>query len=125
MRFKFSTTTIQGKGRGKNLGFPTINMEIPPEVLLSLSDGVYGSEIFVKGEKYIGALFFGPIPVFSEKEKSLEVYLINSSNIYVGVGEEVEVEIVKKIRDVQDFSSPDLMVLQIFKDVEEIKNLFY
>ncbi len=120
---KFKTITILGKGRGKDLGFPTINMEILPELVLGLQEGIYAARVTVQDETYGGALFYGPIPVFGEKEKSLEVYLIDTPYIYVGPGTDIEVELLKYIRPVQNFSGVDLMQLQMEKDVTQIRHI--
>jgi riboflavin kinase/FMN adenylyltransferase len=118
---KFKTITVMGKGRGKDLGFPTINMQVTPEVLLGIKEGIYAARVMVAGAAYGGALFYGPIPVFDQKEKSLEVYLIDSGYIYVGPGEEIEIELVKYIRPVQDFLGVELMQRQMEKDVAQAK----
>ncbi len=117
----FTTIAITGKGRGKGLGFPTINMQIPGDVPLSLPEGIYAAQVTVNNEIYGGALFYGSIPVFGESEKSLEVYLVDSGYISVNPGEEVQVSVKKFIRPVQNFSSPELMVLQMEKDVANVR----
>lgn len=121
MRFK--TISILGKGRGKDLGFPTINMQVPPELVLGLQEGIYAARVTVNKETFGGALYYGPVPVFHETEKSLEVYLVDSGYIYVGPGTDIEVELVKYIRPVQDFSSVELMQIQMTKDVTQIRNI--
>ena len=118
---KFRTITVQGKGRGKDLGFPTINMQISPELILGIKEGIYAARVTIDGETYGGALFYGPIPVFGEIEKSLEVYLIDSGFIYVGPGRDIEVELKKYIRPVQDFSSVELMQRQMIQDVAQVR----
>lgn len=121
--FTFKTVAIRGRGRGTKLGFPTINMQIPPEVPLSLPDGVYAARITLGKETYGGALFYGPIPVFNQEEKSLEVYLVDSGYISVNDNDLVTVSVVRFIRNVQNFSSPELMILQMEKDVLQIRNV--
>ena len=120
---KFKTVTIKGKGRGKGIGFPTINMEIPPELVLGLKEGIYACRVTVNEEKYGGALFYGPIPVFGETEKSLEVYLVDSGYMYAGPGVDIEVELLKYIREVRDFSSVELMQMQMEKDIAQIRQV--
>lgn len=120
---KFKTITISGHGRGKGLGYPTINMQVPPELVLGLRDGVYAARITINDTTYTGALFYGPVPVFNEKEKSLEVYLVDSGYIYVGVGADIEVELVKYIREVRNFSSVELLLRQIEEDVAQIRHM--
>jgi riboflavin kinase/FMN adenylyltransferase len=120
---KFKAVTITGKGRGKDLGFPTINMQVLPELVLGMQEGIYAARVTIDEETYGGALFYGPVPVFGETEKSLEVYLVDSGSIYVGPGREIEVELVKYIRPVQDFSSVELMQRQMIDDVTKISHI--
>lgn len=122
---KFETTTIRGHGRGRTLGFPTINLLPPPELALTLTDGIYAVWVAVGKERYPGALFWGPIPVFGERERSLEIYLIDAVQFYLGTEETVSFEVVKYIRPVMNFSSSELLTLQITKDVSEIKKVLH
>lgn len=118
----FTTVTVSGKGRGKGLGFPTINMQVPADIPLSLPEGIYAARVTVENEIYGGALFYGPVPVFDETERSLEVYLVDSGYISVNPGEEVKVQVLQYIRGVQNFSSVELMVLQMEKDVHAVRH---
>ena len=112
---QFKSHTIQGHGRGKTLGFPTINLELKGDIAFSLQDGIYAAWAWVAEKKYAAALYIGPVPVFDEKEKSLELYLLDEFGIYVGDGAEVAFEPIAMIRGVMNFSSPDLLVLQMQK----------
>ncbi|MBI5619675.1 riboflavin kinase, partial [Candidatus Gottesmanbacteria bacterium] len=74
---KITSRQIKGKGRGKLLGFPTINLEIPEG--LTLKEGIWAVWVTIAGKRYGGALHFGPVPTFREREKSLEVFLLDAS----------------------------------------------
>src|SRR5579859_4919715 len=110
---KFQSVYIKGKGRGKNLGFPTINLKIPPN--FDLLDGIYAVWVTIGPTTYKGALHYGPIPVFKEVNKSLEVYLLNIHEHEAPNPEEepIEINVVKKIRDIRSFDTPELMAKQI------------
>lgn len=130
-KMKFKSTQIKGKGRGKLLGFPTINLRIPPN--FSLNEGIYASKVKIEHKNYSGALHYGPIPVFSDPKKSLEVFLIDVKSLpessprhpgeLVTPGSVVSIETLKKIRDIRNFESPNDLLNQIAKDIEEIKKL--
>ncbi len=120
---KFKTVTVRGHGRGKDIGFPTINMEVSPELVLGVQDGIYAARITIQNVTYAGALFYGPVPVFNQTEKSLEVYLLDSGYIYVSPGSPIEVELVRYIRPVQNFSSVELMQTQMAHDVAQIRSI--
>ena len=115
---KIVSRQIKGKGRGKFLGFPTINLEIPEG--FELEEGIYASFIKILGKTYPGALFFGSVPTFNQIQKSLEVYLINlDQKLEESLGD-LEIEVKDKIRDVQKFGSEETLIEQMQKDVEKI-----
>lgn len=120
---KFVSRTIKGHGRGKALGYPTINMVVPETIPVTLQKGVYAVKVKLQGEKYIGALYYGPVPVFNQIENVFEVHLIDVYGIFVKDGEDIEVEIVKHIRNIMDFGSPELLKIQMDKDVAQVKKV--
>lgn len=120
---KFSSYQVTGKGRGKLLGIPTINLQIPGD--FDLEEGIHAVRVQIENQLFTGALHFGPVPVFKSPEKSLEVLLIDVSdeNLPETFGKKIEIEVIRRLRDIRDFESPEEMVEQIKKDVEEVKNL--
>lgn len=120
---KFKTTTVKGHGRGRELGYPTVNMFIPEEVPILLRPGVYAARAIISGQKYNGALFYGPSATFGETESSLEIYCFDTLNLYVPEGEEIEVETIQFIRNVVQFDFPELLINQMNKDVEKIRTI--
>ena len=121
---KFKSRHIEGKGRGKTLGFPTINLEVPKR--FSLEIGIWAVAVQIKDNKYIGALHFGSVPTFKEHKLSLEVFLINTNNKDIPDldFEDITIEPVKRLRDVELFSSPEKLIDQIKRDVENVKKVF-
>jgi len=115
---------IRGKGRGKTLGFPTINLKIPSN--FTLAEGVYGVWVTINKKRLLGALHFGPVPTFHEKKKNLEVFLIDAGKIILPakLAHQVIVEVIKKIRGIKTFSSADGLISQISQDVDVIRKLF-
>ncbi len=120
---KFKTTTIKGHGRGKDLGFPTVNMVVPDNMPMQLEQGVYAARATVGEEKYNGALFYGSASTFGASEVTLEIYLFDTVGFYIGEGEAIEVEIVKFIRPVITFDLPELLIVQMEKDEAAIREV--
>jgi riboflavin kinase / FMN adenylyltransferase len=124
MTTRFTTKQIKGKGRGKFLGYPTINLEIP--VGFELSEGIYAAWVTIDGTRFRGALHWGPIPTFDEEAKSLEVYVL-------GVGDHelthadlshVTIEPIALLRNIGRFATIDALTRQIELDVIAVrKNL--
>lgn len=119
---KFKSTQIRGKGRGKLLGFPTINLEIPKNI--EITDGIYAVRVYLDGASFIGAMHSGPIPTFNETEKTLEVFLIDadSENLPEQIPD-LEVETIKYLRPVMNFKTEQELSDQITKDVEATKQI--
>lgn len=119
----FQSKHIKGIGRGKNLGFPTINLIIPENLLLD--DGIYAAWVDIGGRAYKGALHFGPVPTFNEHEPQLEVHLIDVTDETFPNTEDIdiEVDIVEKIRDIQRFDETVDLMEQIARDVEKVNRI--
>ncbi len=114
---RFVAQTVPGKGRGRALGFPTLNLRIPPG--LSLTYGIYACWVRIHTEVFAGALHYGPVPVFGEENPSLEVHLIDAQ--VPSTPPEVEVEVVRFLRPVRSFDSPQTLAEQMAEDVAQAR----
>ena len=108
-RYSISGAVIRGKGRGAQLGFPTINIQIPSGKLMPL-DGVYRATIYADGQEYAGALFC--------RHDLLEVHIIEfSGDLY---GENVRIEFEERIRGIEHFADDTTLKAAIAEDVGKI-----
>ena len=111
----FKAKVIKGQGLGSKIGFPTANLNIDFD--LRLEYGVYFVKIIFENKTYKGLLHFGPKKTISE-EISAEVFIKKfNQNIY---GEELKIEIVKKIRAIIKFDNIEELKKQIGRDVKKI-----
>lgn len=115
---KITGKIIHGAGRGRALGFPTINLDSAPA---DLSFGVYAAWVTLSDKRFLGAVNYGPQPTFSGKNPILEVFILDFPSGEDWYGKNVTVEIVKKIREIKKFASVEELKLQIQRDVEEIR----
>ena len=105
-----SGTVIQGKRKGRILGFPTAN--IKANSILDFSPGVYAGYLIFDGSRHKAALYLAG-------DKIVEAFLLNFQvDLY---GKNIDVEVIKKIRDKQNFKNDKEAIEQITKDVAEIK----
>jgi len=109
---------VHGAKRGRALGFPTINLALPPERLLP-RDGIYAMWAEMGEGRFKAAASLGVRPTFGGGERVLEAFLLDfSGELY---GEEVEASFIKRLRDEKAFASPAELSAQIARDVEETK----
>jgi riboflavin kinase/FMN adenylyltransferase len=108
---------VRGERRGRELGFPTANIEIgDPEKMLP-KEGVYAAYGIVRGERVPGLLHLGPRPTFPGFAPTIELHLLDwSGDIY---GDHVRVEVVDRIRDIRPFPSAAALVDAIRGDERE------
>jgi len=110
---------IHGKGQGRQLGFPTINIPIPKNSKKE-NFGVYFAKINIDSNNYFGIANYGPVPTFDQNTPLLEVHIFDfDEDIYK---QTVSVELIKKIRDIKKFNSKKDLIEQIKEDEKLARN---
>jgi len=113
---------IPGDGRGRGLGFPTVNLKVEPG--LFLRDGVYAGAIRVGSDSrtYAAACHIGPVPTFDKAERVLEIHIIGlDANLY---DSNVRVWFLEHLRGIEKFNDVNDLIYAIHKDVEITADLF-
>lgn len=112
--YSVSGKVVQGAGRGRTLGVPTINLgEVPPRKLLP-PDGVYAVRVEWRGGAAGGMMNQGGRPTFDEGGRTLEAHLFGvDGDLY---GEWVRLSWVQRLRDVARFASPEALRAQLDRD---------
>ena len=116
-QYAFSGTVVEGDKRGRELGFPTANLNIDDEDKLLPALGIYAAEITIGTRKKHGLLSVGKRPTFYKSGDVVpEVYIFDfNEDIY---GNKITVELVERIRGEEKFSSAADLILQMNKDKE-------
>ncbi len=119
-----SGTVVHGDKRGRTIGFPTANVDVPDMYLIPPT-GVYAVSLTVKGKEYKGVCNIGFKPTFNKEKElkpSIEVHIFDfNQDIY---GEKVSVSWYKRIRSEQKFHNVDELVAQISKDKNDALQFF-
>ncbi|MFH1360080.1 MAG: bifunctional riboflavin kinase/FAD synthetase [Candidatus Omnitrophota bacterium] len=111
----------RGDRRGKNLGYPTANIDPFREVIPPC--GVYLVKIEIKRKFFVGIANVGFRPSFKKRKRKInvEVHIFHfHKNIY---GQKIEISFLKKIRDEKKFSTRKLLIEQLKKDEQNAKKL--
>ncbi|MBI2356348.1 MAG: riboflavin kinase [Candidatus Doudnabacteria bacterium] len=137
-------TSISGKvikhlGRGKRLSYPTANLdakiELPEGIYLGLVKNITGGKLpplflrkllphakLFKNTGLPALIFIGKAETFDETKTLVEVHILDfSQEIY---GCELEVEIIKKIRDNQKFETKEALIDQMKDDELQAREFF-
>ena len=113
-RFSSSGVVVEGDGRGRELGFPTANVAVGPQMLLP-GDGIYASWAIINGVRRPSATSVGVRPTFGLSERLVEVYIMDyEADLY---GQQIEVEFVGKLREQETFPNVAALIEQIDRDV--------
>jgi riboflavin kinase/FMN adenylyltransferase len=112
---------IEGDQRGRTIGFPTANVNIPAGMCVP-SDGVYAG-IYRRpdGSEHSCAINLGRRPTFyaNQDYSLLEAYLLDfTGDLY---GEEAAVQFVAFLRSEKQFGGLDELKEQLVKDIESAR----
>jgi riboflavin kinase/FMN adenylyltransferase len=116
-------TVEAGDRRGRELGFPTANLAVAPELCLP-ADGIYAGT-FVGAERIVrpAAISLGRRPTFYEGAAVplLEAYVLDfSGDLY---GQPSEVGFVERLRGEEKFDAIDALIEQMHRDVEATRRI--
>lgn len=120
--FFVSGVVEDGKKLGRKLGMPTANI-YPPSCKLLPPNGVYFSNVFLKGAKYRGVTNIGSRPTVEDGNRiSVETCLLGfDAEIY---GETIKVELLHYQRPERKFDGVDQLKAAVFQNMEEAKKYF-
>ncbi|MDP9403275.1 MAG: bifunctional riboflavin kinase/FAD synthetase [Actinomycetota bacterium] len=114
---------VRGDGRGRQLGYPTANVEVPPGILLP-GDGIYaGWYQRPSGASHLSAISVGRRPTFHPDAAApmLEAHLLDfDDDLY---GEPARVRFTSWLRAEERFDSADALIVQIGHDAEAARRL--
>ena len=90
-------------------------------VLVLGSFGIYATWAQVGNKRYMAATNIGVRPTFEETERIVEAFLLDfDGDLY---GSEISVGFVERLRNEQRFDTPEELVAQMHKDVEQTREI--
>jgi riboflavin kinase/FMN adenylyltransferase len=120
--YSASGPVIPGDGRGRTIGIPTANVDVPEGKILP-PNGVYACWASVDGQKYRAMVNIGVRPTFTDGVVTprVEAHLLEyQSDLY---GKTMRLEFIEYLRGEQKFASIDALISQIRADIERGKAL--
>jgi riboflavin kinase/FMN adenylyltransferase len=113
-------TVIEGRRRGRELGFPTANLQTENELIPP--DGVYATTMTIDGIVHAGITNIGVRPTFGETGRTIETHVLRfNEELY---GRTVRLAFVQRLRDERRFEDIDALRAQIEADCRRAERLF-
>ena len=104
---------VSGDGRGRELGFPTANIQTDESEKLMPPDGVYAAWAYVP-QRHPAVVNLGGHPTFNGRSRTLEAHLMDfSGDLY---NAHVIVEFERRLRGQRRFDGPPSLIDQIRQD---------
>ncbi|MCD8354216.1 MAG: riboflavin biosynthesis protein RibF, partial [Clostridiales bacterium] len=112
----------QGKHLGRTLGFPTVNLQFQPGVLVP-ARGVYATKVYVEGQCYIAVTNVGVRPTVEDTQQvNVEAFLLDfSGDLY---GKELRVEFYRHLRGERKFPSVEALRDEVMRNAQQTRDYF-
>jgi riboflavin kinase / FMN adenylyltransferase len=111
---------VHGDHRGRELGFPTANLDVRPFSAVP-ADGVYSGWLVRKGgETFPAAISIGTNPTFDGSARRVEAYVLDRDDLDL-YGEQVAVDFARRLRGMERFDSVGALVEQMDRDVADAR----
>jgi len=119
---------VHGDHRGRELGFPTANLEVPAERAFP-ADGVYAGRLVLlddadgaSGERLDAAISVGANATFDGTQRRVEAHCLDRDDLDL-YGRRVGVELVERLRGMTKFDGIEALVVAINEDITRTRAL--
>lgn len=110
----------EGAGRGRTLGWPTANLDLPPKMLLP-GTGVYAGVGTLERGAWVAAINVGTNPTFGVEPLHLEAFLLDFDGDIRG--EHMTVEFWDRVSSEERFDSVEELRRKIDEDVRRTREI--
>ncbi|MEU9077544.1 bifunctional riboflavin kinase/FAD synthetase [Kitasatospora sp. NPDC004745] len=114
-------TVVRGAQRGRELGFPTANVETVAHSAIP-ADGVYAGWLTADGERMPAAISVGTNPTFDGTSRTVEAYAIDRVGLDL-YGLHVAVDFLAYLRGMEKFDSIEALLDRMADDVKQAREL--
>ena len=122
--FTVRGVVVEGDKRGREMGYPTANVPIPP-IDAAPADGVYAGWLTRRdtGERYPAAISVGTNPTFDgERDRRVESYVLDRDDLEL-YGVDVEVAFVERLRGMVKFEGMEALIETMHDDVRRAREV--
>ena len=118
--FSLTGTVGSGMRRGRDMGFPTANLELDTGLIVP-ADGIYATWAHLESGTHMAATSIGLRPTFDDGEhRTIEAFLLDfSEDIY---DQPLRLEFVKRLRGEEKYDTVEALMEQIDRDVQDTRS---
>ncbi len=117
--YRIRGMVTHGEARGGELGFPTANLEAIDTLVPGF--GVYAGRAHLDQLAHWAAIHVGPNPTFGERLPKVEIHVLDfGGSLY---GQILEVDFVRRLRDIRRFESVAALQTQVQNDVMQTRKI--
>ncbi|ACN98668.1 riboflavin biosynthesis protein RibF [Sulfurihydrogenibium azorense Az-Fu1] len=120
-RYFLIEKVVKGDGKGREIGFPTINLK--PDDDLCLKKGVYVGYLEKDEKVYKAVINYGNRPTLDGKKTFIEVHLIEDKVDLKTEEDYVKVYFIEYLREEKKFESVEDLKNQIKLDIQKAKEV--
>lgn len=114
-------TVVSGDGRGRELGFPTANLEPDAADKVLPAEGIYAVRAVVEDGLREGVIHLGPRPTYPGATASIELHLLDfAGDLY---GTSIEVRFCERLRGIERFDTETALAEAIAADVRRARGV--
>jgi riboflavin kinase/FMN adenylyltransferase len=115
---------VRGDARGRELGFPTANLDVPAGLAIPV-DGVYAGWLLRLGgaERLAAAISIGTNPTFDGTERRVEAYVLDAPDNFDIYDEDVAIDFANRVRGMERFKTVAALLDQMWQDVVEVRRI--
>ena len=122
--FRFSGVVVRGDQRGRQMGYPTANVQVEPGMAVP-ADGVYAgwvTRLDVPSPRWPAAISVGTNPTFDGLERRVEAYVLDRTDLEL-YGVEIAIDFYLRMRGQVKYEGMESLVKQMHRDVEQIREV--
>jgi riboflavin kinase/FMN adenylyltransferase len=120
--YALSGSIVPGRGAGRRLGFPTINLLPGERETMVPADGVYLCRVDALGRTFDAVLNIGHRPTFDGETRSIEAHLLDVR--FAESPRTAVFRLVERLRPERRFENPAALASQIAEDVATARKMF-
>ena len=111
---------VRGERRGRELGYPTANLEPLPHSAVP-GDGVYAGWFHQREDELPAAISIGTNPTFEGRERRVEAYVLDAElDLY---GEHVALDFAERLRETVKFDGVESLKVQMAEDCRRAREI--